>query len=180
MKIIATAVAAACLIPSAVCAQALSLHPDETVTLRFNNQKVVVERIDPAKPMDKFEIYAVWRAQNELVPPGAKTVPPQFIANGEGPPNPPQPSGNELKVTMRSVPGLQPGSRENTVLMIENGYGSALRYRATMYSGSKSAVTDVCDAAPHRLALEHWPFPIDKLEIADLQLIDFKDGIQCG
>lgn len=160
-------------------AQSVRLHPGETVTVRLENGAPILEGTAPAQPMTKFEIYALWRAETADVPAGAKTVPPGVIREGEGPPSPPHPSDDRLKITMRYVPGITPGSPENTALFIENGYGSAFRYHAQMTAHGRTIPTDVCDVAPHLSGLEHWPYSIDQLDLSDLSLQSFAGSISC-
>lgn len=180
MRLIAVALAGAGLMASPASAQALILHLDETVTVRMDGGKPVVVRTSPAEPMSKFEIYAVWRAESQVVPSGVKTMPPGFIKRGEGPPEAPRPADNQLQITMRHVPGIRSGSPDNTVLLIRNGYDSALRYHAVMHAGARSAATDVCESAPHRLGVEHWPYELDELDLSDLQLVAFDGTIPCA
>ena len=170
---------AAALSASSVGAQTISLHPGETVTLRLVNGAAVVEQRGAAKPMTNFEIYTLWRAETQDIPPGAEAVPPTFVMNGEGPPNPPHPSGNTIQLTMRRVPGINDASSYNTALFILNGYDSALRYRAVMRSGDRSARTDVCDVSPHMLGLEEWPYSVADLDLSDLRLIEWSGTVQC-
>jgi len=150
--------------------QTVSLHADETVIVQFDNGTAVLEQTAPARPISKFEIYALWRAETEAVPPGAKIVPPDFISEGEGPPSPPHPSDDRLRITMRQVPGIRPGSPENTALFISNGYASIFRYRALMSAHGRSAPTDVCDVAPHMMGREDWPYALEQLDLSDLRL----------
>jgi hypothetical protein len=177
LTIVAAAAVALTAFPS--IAQTVSLHAGETVRVRLDNGSAIIERTDAAEPMTKFEAYALWRAETQEVSPGVKIVPPGFIARGEGPPTPPRPEDNRLQLTMRRVPGAKPGSPDNTVLFIENGYGSMLSYRAVMIVNGRSASTDVCDAAPHLLGLEHWPYVIEQLDLSDFRLEPFSGQIQC-
>jgi len=180
MRFVLAAILAAALSTSRAAAQAIPLQPGQTVTIRIDNGQAVVEQTAPAEPMSKFEAYALWRAETTEVAAGVKVQPPGFILQGEGPPNPPQPGDNLLHLTMRRVPGLRPGSADNSALFILNGYGSALRYRAIMRTNGRSVATDVCDVAPNRLGLEHWPYAIDQLELSAFQLVPGNGQIQCG
>jgi hypothetical protein len=180
MKFAFAAILVVALSASQAVAQAIPLHPGETVTIRIDNGQAVVARTTQAAPMSKFEAYALWRAETTDVPPGVKVMPPGFIIQGEGPPNPPRPDGDLVQLTMRRVPGLKPGSPDNTALFISNGYGSTLRYRAVMRANGRSVSTDVCDVAPNRPGLEHWPYVIDQLDLSALQLLPENGQIQCG
>jgi hypothetical protein len=179
MKFLFSAILAVVLSASQPVAQSIPLHPGETATVRIDNGQAIVEQTAPAEPMSKFESYALWRAQTTDVPPGVEAMPPGFILKGEGPPNPPQPDGDLLRLTMRRVPGLGSGSPENTALFISNGYASTLRYRAVMRANGRSAATDVCDVAPNSPGLEHWPYVIDELDLSNLRLVSANGEIQC-
>ena len=180
MRFLLAATLAVALSSSQAAAEGISLHLGETVTVRIDGGQAVIEQTTPAAPMTKFEAYVLWRAEITDVPPDARVVPPGFIVQGEGPPSPPQPDGNVLQLTMRRVPGLRPGSPDNTALFVSNGYGSTLRYRAVMQANDRTAATDVCDVAPNRLGLEHWPYVIDRLDISALRLMPATEAIQCG
>jgi hypothetical protein len=178
MKFVAFAIAAAATVVPAA-AQTISVHPGETVTVRFENGNAVVEKMRQAELITKYEIYELWRAETQNLPPGARFVPPGFVTEGEGPPSPPRPSGDTLQITMRRVPAIKPGSPDNAALFLSNGYGSTLRYRAVMRSGGQSVATDVCDVPPHLLGLEHWPYPIDQLDLTDFRLVETNGTMQC-
>jgi hypothetical protein len=180
MKSILIAATAVALGGAAAPVETITLHPGESITLRIDNGAPFVEARSPAAPMKKFEIYALWRAETEDVPPGVKVAPPGFIVQGEGPPPPPAPSDQRVRITMRLVPGVNSGLRDNTALFISDGYGSALRYHAVMTANGNSAATDVCTVAPHLVGLEHWSYPIERLDLSDLRLEQYNGSIECG
>ena len=170
MKFLVAAAAVVGQIALAPAGRTVVLHPGQSIVVRIDNGMATVEQSSAAEPMTKYEVYTLWRAESEEVPPGVKVVPPGYLVEGEGPPSPPHPSGNLIEITMRQGPGLKPGSRPNTALFITNGYASALRYSAAMIAGGRSTSTDVCSVAPHLFGLEHWPYPIDELDLSDLRL----------
>lgn len=180
MKLSSFVIAVVTLCASPATAQTIAIHPGEALVVRFDHGAAVVEQRGPAAPITRYEVYALWRAETQDVPAGAKVVPPGFLEEGEGPPNPPHPSGDTLQITMRRVPGVKQGSADNTALFLSNGYASGVRYLALMRSGERFAPTDVCDLAPHLLGLEHWPYEIDELDLSDLRLIGWSGSIQCG
>jgi hypothetical protein len=180
MKNILVALAVLSLSASPAGAQSLSLHPGETVTVRLEGVKTIVERSGPAEPISNYEIYALWRAETQQVPPGVRVVPPGLIMQGEGPPDPPHPTDNRLQLTMRRVPGAKPGWADGTVLFIANGYGSLFAYRAMMSAKGRAAATDVCEVPPNLLGLEYWPYAIEQLDLSDLRLEPPINAIRCG
>ena len=163
-----------------VSAQAISLHAGETVTVRFDSGRTVVERAGPAEPMTKYQAYVLWRAEAQDIPPGAKTMPPSFVIRGEGPPKPSPPTADQLKLTLRRVPGLEPGSADRTALFLANGYGSKVRYHAVMNADSRSASTDVCDVPARLLGMEYWPYIIDRIDLSELHLEPADGALRCG
>jgi hypothetical protein len=63
-----------------------------------------------------------------------------------------------------------------TLLVLENGYGQALRYRASMVRGRRSAPTDVCTVPPRLRGYEHWPYHIDRLDLTGFELVPYPEG----
>jgi hypothetical protein len=68
------------------------------------------------------------------------------------------------------------GMPDDRLLVIENGYGRALRYRAVISRGTRSQPTDVCTVLPTLRGYEHWPYPIDAIELSDLALVPYQEG----
>jgi len=160
-------------------AQTISLRPGETVTLRFDNGQAIVESAAAAEPIGEYDVYAVWRAESQDVPPGIKTVPPTFLGRGEGPPDMPRPVPDRIQLTMRDVPGPVPASPNHTVLIIANGYASKFGYRAAMHVSGRVSSTDVCELPPNMRGIEHWPYVIDELEISELRLDQPTTDVSC-
>lgn len=180
MRSILFAVVAAALAPPPMASQSISLRPGQVVTLHFENGLAVVDRTDAAEPMTKFDAYVLWRAQTQNIPPDAKMMPPSFVMKGEAPPPPAQPEKNQLKLTMRLVPGPRPDSPQSTALFIANGYDSKARYHAVMHSKGRSAKTDVCDVPPHFPGMEYWPYELDSIDVSELHLEPADGQIQCA
>ena len=66
-----------------------------------------------------------------------------------------------------------------TVLVIENGFPRSFLYRARIGRGSKSVVTDVCQIIPNKRGYEHWPYPIDWIEITDIHPVEWTGKLRC-
>lgn len=179
MKFIGLVIAMVASVATPANPQGVSLHPGETITVRFIGDQPRVEQSGPAGPMSKYDIYALWRAETQEIPPGSKVVPPTFIEKGEGPPDPTRPVPSVIQLTMRRVPGLTADSPQNTALVISNGYGSTFAYRATMVRDGHPKPTDVCEVPPSFPGLEHWPYPIDQLDLSDLRLEQTNGQINC-
>ena len=176
MRSIAFAAALAALATPAA-SQTVSMHAGETLVIKFDGGRAVVERIAAAEPMTKYEAYVLWRAEMEAIPPGVKTMPPAFVHEGEGPPDRPSITSGRLQLTMRRVPGPE---HEGTALFLVNGYSSASRYRAVMNAADRgSAPTDVCAVPAQFPGLEYWPFVIDQIDLSDLRLEPSDGTVQC-
>jgi hypothetical protein len=72
--------------------------------------------------------------------------------------------------------------KDQSLLVITNGYDRGMVYRATMRVKGQSRATDVCLVMPGKIGLEHWPFPIEALNLSDMKLVPWKpeDGIACA
>jgi hypothetical protein len=66
----------------------------------------------------------------------------------------------------------------HALLIVENGYGEALVYRARMTQSGNTRPTDVCVVLPANRSYEHWPHPIDRIELSDFSLIPWNEGDQ--
>jgi hypothetical protein len=69
-----------------------------------------------------------------------------------------------------------------TLLVFENGYDRALRYKASLIRGDKSAPTDVCTVLPHLRSYEQWPYPVDRIDLREFALVPYQAGTYpvCG
>jgi hypothetical protein len=65
---------------------------------------------------------------------------------------------------------------DHTLLVIENGFASGLRYRAKMARGDKVEATDVCTVLPLKRGYEVWPYKIDRLELSGFALFPMNEG----
>lgn len=63
-----------------------------------------------------------------------------------------------------------------TLLVFENGYDQALRYRARMTSGGRTQPTDVCTVLPHLRGYEHWPHGIERIDLSGFALTPYRQG----
>jgi hypothetical protein len=75
------------------------------------------------------------------------------------------------KISLRFSGGAQ------SMLAVENGYDRALVYRARIHVGNRAASTSVCAVPPHLSSFESWPYPIDKIELSDFRLVEWKNGM---
>lgn len=78
-----------------------------------------------------------------------------------------------VRVSFFELPGR---SGPEMLLVFENGYDAALRYKAGMMRGGKIEPTDVCTVLPHRRGYEHWPYPMDMIMLSAFTLVPYQEG----
>ena len=96
----------------------------------------------------------------------------------EATPLPGAPEGVRVPPVARDVINLRFMSvaGRHTLLIVENGYAGALRYRARMTRDGQTRPTDVCVVLPSNRSYEHWPHPIDRIELSDFALVTWNEG----
>ncbi|HYD25634.1 MAG TPA: hypothetical protein VEB68_12645 [Croceibacterium sp.] len=121
------------------------------------------------------------RALREL---GIRYDDPEQLAQSSGPnaaiirssdgSGPPPVERGLVRISLFAVTGRD-GSPE-TLLVLENGYDQALRYRALMTRGRSNQPTDVCIVLPRLRGYEHWPYRIDRLDLRGFALVPYGEG----
>lgn len=89
--------------------------------------------------------------------------------NGTIPAAPP-PRPGMIRVKFLSIAG------RHSLLVVENGYDRAIVYRARMTRDGQTRPTDVCLIMPGQHGFEHWPHPIERLEISDVRFVPWREG----
>jgi hypothetical protein len=140
-------------------AGAVSVEPAGSASLPNLDQNVLVQLsqayLDPEKlAQSSGDNAAVFRSEG---------VTPDPIAGG-------QVRVSLFKLTRRD------GAVE-TLLVLENGYNQALRYRARMRSDGRSRPTDVCTVLPRLRGYEHWPHAIERIELSEFELVPYRQGM---
>lgn len=148
----------------------VSLRTGETAVVRIApDGAVAVESRGPAQPMNAFEATSLREMAATQVPAGTGSLPPVEITGRQAPSLAP----GRIRLTLRDVAGKTP---HDAMLSVENGYDRGFRYRAVMRRGTRSAATDVCLVLPGRHGFEHWPFPLDAIDLSALRLVPWKEG----
>jgi hypothetical protein len=80
-------------------------------------------------------------------------------------PDPPAIAHGVVRITFVPVTGGR-----HSLLIVENGYDRGLAYRARIEVRGRRQPTDVCLVIPERRGHEHWPYPIDRIELSAFQL----------
>ncbi len=158
-------------LPAAAAAQDIpdiSLAPGEAVTVRFDDGGRVGEPRRGPAAWSRFDLIAA-RHLAGVTPPDAP-VPvgtPIGTTDGSGPdPIPP----DEVRVRFLSIAG------QHSLLVVENGQARALAFRARMTVGGQARHTDVCIVLPRLPSYEHWPHPIERLELSDFRFVPWTAG----
>ncbi|HVQ07178.1 MAG TPA: hypothetical protein VMS43_01960 [Allosphingosinicella sp.] len=159
-------------VPAAAAAQEIpdiTLAPGEAVTVRFDDGGRIGEPQRGRAEWNRFDLVAA-RQLAGMTPPDApmrEAMPVASPADGSRPdPIPP----NEVRVRFLSIAG------QHVLLVVENGQGRALAYRARMTVDGQARHTDVCIVLPRLPSYEHWAHPIERLELSDFRFIAWAPG----
>ncbi|MEA3031032.1 MAG: hypothetical protein QOG13_2357 [Sphingomonadales bacterium] len=147
---------------------ALSLAPGEAVAVQFDDGGRTGPPVRSQAAWTRFDLLAA-RQLAGMIPPDAPVPEATPVGDLDGTRPPPIPP-NEVRVRFMSIAG------QHTLLVVENGQGRALSYRARMTVGGRTRSTDVCIVLPHLPSYEHWPHPIERLELTDFRFIPWVPG----
>ena len=147
---------------------ALSLAPGESVTFRFDDGGRVGPPERGRAAWSRFDLVAARHLAGITPPDAPVTEGMPLPATDEARPDPIPP--DVVRVRALSIDG------RHTLLVIENGQGRALAYRARMTTGRGTHPTDVCIVLPRLPSYEHWAFPIERLELSDFRFIPWAPG----
>ncbi|NYT41558.1 hypothetical protein HZY97_12370 [Sphingomonas sp. R-74633] len=161
-------------IASPALAQGITLEKGEEAMLAIDDGGTADAARGPATPTP-FEV-AVGRQLSGIAPPKAPVTEGVPMQNGTGLPDAPVPEAGQLRFRFLPVPGT-----DHSLLIIHNGYGQALRYRASITRAGKAQPTDVCLVIPGKVGVEFWPFAITAIEVSAFRLVPWKpaDGAPC-
>jgi hypothetical protein len=146
----------------------ISLAPGDAVTVRFDDGGRIGEPERARAAWSRFDIVAARQLAGMTPPdaPVAEAVPVAGVDGSRPDPIPP----NEVRVRFLSIAG------RHALLVVENGQGRALAYRARMTVGGRARHTDVCIVLPGLPSYEHWPHPVERLELSDFRFIPWLPG----
>ena len=147
----------------------MTLAPEEAITLRLDENGATLARDDPGRAeWTPFDI-AVARRLSGIAPP--KGPQPAIPLPDDGSlPAAPEIQPNGLRLRFLSIAG------QHSLLILENGYDRAIVFRARMTRGGETRSTDVCLVRPMRYGFEHWPHPIERIEISDIRFVPWRQG----
>jgi hypothetical protein len=151
----------------------LQLFPGESVVVAVaEDGRLTVESHGPAQ--DVITPQKLTQAVNEMnarmQASGGDTAPGTINPVGEQRPQ------DRLRISMLQVPG-----GEDTVVLIENGYGRQIDYRAVMQVPGRSQpeATTACEVLPSLMALEHWPHPIAVVVLGRFRFVPESRELVC-
>ncbi|MCW3846717.1 hypothetical protein OF829_05660 [Sphingomonas sp. LB-2] len=164
------AMAAAALVAAApAAAQAIALKPGEAVTIHVTGKDSfeIVNR-GPAvlNDYDKAVIREIGKGSYADAP--TDTTSPATVSDEM--PDPPEIRQGVVKLSLVAIPNNQ------FMLIVENGYPQALKYRARLLIGDRTGFANVCLVKPVRGTYEHWPFKVDSTEIVGIELREWQQG----
>ena len=147
---------------------AISLAPGEAVTVRFDDGGRTGAPERGRAAWSRFDIVAA-RQLAGMTPPDAPVPEATPVGDVDGTRPDPIPP-NEVRVRFLSI------ADRHALLVVENGQGQALAYRARMTVRGQTRPTDVCVVLPRLPSYEHWPHPIERLELTDFRFIVWAPG----
>jgi hypothetical protein len=148
---------------------AISLAPGEAATVHFDDGGRVGEPERGRAEWSRFDLVAARQlaGMTPLDAPMREAMPVTAPAD-ESRPDPIPP--NEVRVRFLLIAG------RHSLLVVENGQGRALAYRARMTVNGQARHTDVCIVLPRLPSYEHWAFPIERLELSEFRFIAWAPG----
>lgn len=172
MRLICRAfVLALALVPVAAAAQdapQVRLHPGEQVSVKIAGDGQVAVVGGGAAQMTPFDMQALLTIlRNYQAGMGRDPA----LLYGQ---TPKTLAPDVVRISFVSAPG--PDGKEGRLLVLENGYGRALEYKAAIVRGTLAQVTDVCPVLPKVPGYEHWPYPIAEIDLSAMSLIQWAQG----
>ncbi|HYD87656.1 MAG TPA: hypothetical protein VEA80_09290 [Vitreimonas sp.] len=175
MRAFVFAVAAVCMFAGAASAQSqlvssVTIERGEAATLHFDEGggAMLIER-GVAPPLTPFEESVAHDLSGGAFDYAIGPVSAPMTGDKRPTPSPITPHAVRLKF----VPAPD---EEHTLLLVENGYEQAFRYRALIYIEGEGEATDVCLVMPALRGFEHWPYRIDRIELSALRLQPWREG----
>lgn len=146
----------------------MSLEPGDAVVVRFDDGGRVGEPERRRAEWTPFDLYAARHLSGQTppeapVPVGEPFTAPEDIRREQIP-------AGEVRIRFFTIAG------QHALLVVENGQGMALRYRARMTVRGAARHTDVCVVLAHLPSYEHWPHTIERIELSDFRFISWLPG----
>ena len=123
-----------------------------------------------AGPLSRFEAAAVWHLTNGAYRDASGPNAAPIVAGDHGIPQPPPVQQGVVRAKLIAL-----GS-SGTLLILENGYRTGIRYRATIRTAGRESPTDVCQVLPMLYSFEHWPYAIEHIQLSHIQRVPILEG----
>lgn len=146
----------------------IRLAPGEAATVRFDDGGPIGEPVRSRAEWTRFDVYAA-RTLSGMTPPDTPMREGIPMRGSDGVAPDPIPA-DEVRLRFMAI------ADKHALLVVENGQGRALRYRARMTVGGRTKPTDVCIVLPRLPSYEHWPHPIERLELFDFEFVAWEPG----
>jgi hypothetical protein len=146
----------------------LSLAPGDSIVLHFDEGGRVGPPERAPVQWTPLDVAAARHLSGQPIPdapvPNAEPLPQDLV------PEVPSIVPGEIRMRFHDIAG------RHTMLVIENGYGRALVFRARLTTAGRTAPTDVCLVRPNNRSFEHWPEAIIRIELSQLVQVDWREG----
>jgi hypothetical protein len=152
-------------------AETVSLAAGEEATIAFDDaERTLVAARGRAAPLSAFDQAAL---RNLTTGPSDDAIGPnsRALTGRELLESPPPIASGVVRIVFVPVSG-----GKEAFLILENGHTRAVAYRARIFGGGRAAPTDVCVVLPERRAYEHWPYPIERIELSEFRLEAWDGG----
>jgi hypothetical protein len=168
LRVVAAAIAVVAFPAAANEIPTVRLAPGEAVTVRFDDGGRIGEPVRARAEWSRFDVYAARELTGMTPPESPVSEGLPMTAPDDVKPNPIP--ADEVRMRLMSI------DDRHTLLVVENGQGRGLRYRARMTVDGKTKPTDVCIVLPRLPSYEHWPHRIERLELFDFEFVPWRPG----
>lgn len=148
----------------------ISIEPGSELSIRLNKDGAPSGR--PVRQDGEWTAHDLFVARHYAgqMPPDEPQAFASPAPTDAGMPDPPAPTPGLLRLRFHSVAG------RHSLLILENGYDRALTYRARMHQEGRTTPTDVCIVIPGRRNFEHWPHPVERLDLSAFRFVVWREG----
>ena len=145
------------------------LEPGDAFTIRIESGGTMAVSPRAAADWTPFDVAAARHLSGLPIPEGPVPYATPIPHDDSSPAVPPI-APDRIRLKFLSIAG------RHSLLVVQNGYDRAIAYRARMTRDGKTTPTDVCLVIPRRHGFEHWPYPIERLEIYDVRFVAWQEG----
>jgi hypothetical protein len=152
-------------------ADAVSLAAGEEATIAFDDgERTSVTAHGRAAPLSTYDRAALQNLTTgnieDAVGPNSRPLSERELLQ-----SPPPITAGLVRIVFVPVSG-----GKETFLILENGHTRALAYRARIFRRGQGRPTDVCVVLPGIRGYEHWPYPIERIELTGFRLEAWNGG----